>query len=176
LISRLTAELVPTGTWGANLRSLLPPSGWNRLRRWSYGEARNVCDICGDSGLNQGRTHAVECHEVWEYDDVRKVQTLVGVQALCPLCHCTKHYGRSLRVGMARKVRDQLKKVNGWTEDYAKDYESMIFQIHGMRSAYRWTVDIESALARYLQAGIIKQRDYDEAMKKLKAGPYSEEQ
>jgi hypothetical protein len=48
---------------------------------------------------------------------------------------------------MARKVRDQLKKVNG-----------------------------EDALARYLQAGIIKQRDYGEAMKKLKAGPYSEEQ
>ena len=77
---------------------------------------------------------------------------------------------------MARKVRDQLKKVNGWTEEYAKDYESMIFQIHGMRSTYRWTVDIEDALAEYLRRGILKQRDYDEAMKKLKAGPYSEEQ
>ncbi len=172
---KLASELIPVGTWGANLRSLMPPSGWNRLRKHVYSEAGHVCEVCGATGFEQNRKHAVEAHEVWEYDDVAKVQTLKGVQALCPMCHCVKHYGRSLRVGAGRKVREHVAHVNGWTREQVLDYEDLIFHIHVLRSQFRWTVDIEETLSGYLADGIIKQRDYDEAMKTLKKGPYSEE-
>lgn len=171
----LNAELVPVGTWGANLRSLLPPSGWNRLRRWSYAQAQNKCEICGGSGLEQNRNYPVECHEQWEYDDVKKSQILVGVQSLCPMCHCVKHYGRSLRVGAGRKIRKHIAEINGWSQDTVLDYESMMFHIHTLRSQFRWTVSIEECLLEYLNEGVIKQKDFDTAMSKLKAGAYSED-
>lgn len=172
---KLASELIPVGTWGANLRSLMPPSGWNRLRKWVYSQAGHVCEVCEQDGFSQNRKHAVEAHEVWEYDDRLKVQTLRGVQALCPMCHCVKHYGRSLRVGAGRKVREHIAEVNGWTREQVLDYEDLIFLIHTMRSQFRWTVDIEEQLSEYLTQGVIKQRDYDEAMKALKKGPFSEE-
>ena len=168
----LVSELVPTGTWGANLRSLLTPSGWDRLRRWSYEQADNKCEICGQDGFSQNRKYPVECHEVWEYDDIQHTQTLKGVQALCPMCHCVKHYGRSLRVGSGYKVREHIAKVNNWSPEFVQIYEDMIFHIHALRSRYRWTVDIQDTLLRYLADGVINQKDFDTAMKKLKSGGY----
>lgn len=173
---KLDAELIPVGTWGANLRSLMPPSGWNRLRKSVYAEAGHKCEICGQDGFSQNRKHAVEAHEIWEYDDIRKVQILKGVQSLCPMCHCVKHYGRSLRVGAGNKIREHIAEVNGWTREFVLGYESLIFHIHTLRSQFRWTVDIKEKLSEYLEHGVIKQRDYDEAMKTLKKGVYSEEQ
>jgi hypothetical protein len=174
---RLVAELIPVGTWGANLRTLLPPSGWNRLRRWCYEQAGHKCEVCGQDGFSQNRKHAVEAHEVWEYDDIRKTQTLKGIQALCPMCHCVKHYGRSLRVGAGRKIREHIAEVNGWEdESFVLAYEELIFHIHVLRSQFRWSVSIEEKLSEYLEQGVIKQRDYDEAIKSLKKGSYSEEQ
>lgn len=35
----------------------------------------------------------VECHEVWDYDDDRKIQRLERRVALCPACHEVKHAG-----------------------------------------------------------------------------------
>tara|TARA_Y100001937_G_C7111764_1_gene327973 strand:- start:1282 stop:1806 length:525 start_codon:yes stop_codon:yes gene_type:complete len=172
---KLDAELIPVGTWGANLRSLMPPSGWNRLRKHIYEEANNLCELCSKTGFDQNRNYAVEAHEVWEYDDVRKIQTLKGLQALCPMCHCVKHYGRSLRVGAGRKIREHVAEVNGWTREQVLDYEDLIFHIHVLRSQFRWTVEIQETLSQYLEQGVIKQRDYDEAIKNLKRGPHSEE-
>jgi hypothetical protein len=171
----LTTELVPTGTWGANLRSLLPPSGWNRLRRWAYEQAEHKCEICEQDGFSQNRKHAVEAHELWSYDDVRHIQTLEGIQALCPLCHCVKHLGRSLKVGAAKQVREHMQEVNGWDAHTQKMYEDFSFLVHSLRSRFRWTVEIQDKLKEYLDMGVIKQKDYDTAIGRLKNGAYSEE-
>ena len=171
---KLACELVPTGTWGANLRSLLPPSGWNRLRRWSYAQADNKCEICDSSGLEQGRTYPVECHEVWAYDDVSHTQTLIGVQSLCPQCHMCKHYGRSLKVGAAQKIRKHMKEVNDWGDASLAIYEDTMFTIHSLRSRFRWSVSIEDKLREYLDAGVLKEKDFDKALAKLAGGYYGE--
>jgi len=171
----LQAELIPTGTWGANLRALLPPSGWDRLRKWRYELANNCCEICGDSGLNQGRKHAVECHESWEYNDNTMTQTLTGVQSLCPRCHMVKHYGRSMSVGALKIIRKHTAEVNGWNEDTLFVYEDLIFSTHSLRSKFRWTVDIQSQLQEWLDAGILKDRDVQKAIAKLKKSKYGED-
>jgi len=172
---KLSSELVPVGTWGANLRSLMPTVGWNRLRRWCYEKAGNKCEICGQDGFSQNRNYPVEAHEIWEYDDVSKTQTLVGVQALCPMCHCVKHYGRSLRVGAGKKVREHIAEVNGWNREQVLDYETLVFHIHTLRSAYRWTVDIQEQMQKYHSEGVINDKDLDSTLKKWKKGGYSED-
>lgn len=75
---KLTIELVPATSWGNNLRSRLPKKSWNAIRKRVYKEADFKCEICG----GVGKRHPVECHEVWEYDDVNHIQSLVGFVAL----------------------------------------------------------------------------------------------
>lgn len=166
----LICELVPTGTWGANLRSLMPPSGWNRLRKFVYEQAGHKCEVCGQDGFTQNRKHAVEAHEIWAYDDIANRQVLLGVQALCPRCHMAKHLGRTLKVGGADVVRAHMKDINAWDDDTQMMYEDFVFAIHNHRSRFRWTVDID-ALKDYVSVGAIKQVDFAKAKSKLKAGP-----
>ena len=59
---KLTIELVPDTVHGANLRSRLPASDWNIIRKYCYKQAGNKCEVCG----GEGRAHLVEAHEVWE--------------------------------------------------------------------------------------------------------------
>lgn len=139
---KLNIELVPSSTWGTNLRSVLRISRWHTLRRWCYERAGHVCEICGGSGLEQGRGHAVECHERWQYDDVRGMQKLVGVIALCPACHRCKHVGRAIAVGAGKPTLRHLARVNGWSPEETEAHVAAAFAIQQFRSLHDWAIDL----------------------------------
>lgn len=143
---RLTIELVPAGSWGQNLRTILSKQGWDTVRRKCYREAGYVCEICG----GKGNRHPVECHERWEYDDKTKTQTLVGFWALCPMCHRVKHIGRTLSVGLGDSAIKHLAKVNGISIKEAWDYVDASMVVWQDRNRYTWTVDISYA-GRYIR-------------------------
>lgn len=139
---KLTIELVPKTMWYTNVRSEVPAKEWNRLRLKCYQNAGHVCEICGDVGTNQGFKHKVECHEIWEHDDVNHVQKLTGLIALCPNCHTVKHPGLAQIKGKTDVVIKQLMKVNdmGWSQ--AVDYMLESFKVWNERSQHQWTLDI----------------------------------
>lgn len=141
---QLLIELVPSTSWGDNLRSRLPRETWDRLRKETYQRAGHVCEICGGTGLDQGSEWPVECHEIWEYNDETQVQKLTGLIALCPICHKVKHASRTIsleRWGHIR-VHQHLKTVNGWTDNEASQHIDEAFRIWGARSQKPWTLDI----------------------------------
>ncbi len=137
---KLTVELVPSPLWGDNLRRLLSADSWSRLSKACYLRADNLCEICG----RKGNRHPVECHEIWEYDDKTRIQTLKGVTSLCPACHRVKHIGFALSKGEATfsKAVSHLAKVNEWPIGLALDYVERQFQIHSIRSQLKWTSDM----------------------------------
>jgi len=135
---KLTIELVPKGQWGANLRSELPKSEWDRLRRATYAKAGHRCEICG----GRGPKWPVECHERWRYDEETKVQHLEGLIALCPSCHRVKHMGRTMSIGQGDAAMRQLMKVNGWSHSDAVHYVEAAFETWARRSRERWTLDL----------------------------------
>ena len=79
----LTIELVPRTAWLVNVRSEVSKSEWDKLRRATYKAAGYRCEICN----GKGHKHPVECHEVFEYDDEEKSQTLKRLIAICPKCN-----------------------------------------------------------------------------------------
>ena len=135
---RLLLELVPSTSWGANLRSRLSRSEWDRLRFETYAKAGNRCEICG----GRGRKNAVEAHERWEYDDETHVQKLVGIEALCPSCHSVRHLGRTMVVGHGPRAMSHLAKVNGWTPDETVQHVEEAFRTHANRSKFLWDLDL----------------------------------
>ena len=135
---KLTIELVPQGQWGANLRSELPRKEWDRLRKSVYKAANYRCEVCG----GKGPKWPVECHERWEYDESTKVQSLVGLIALCPPCHEVKHIGRAGVMGRSAHALAHLMKVNEWGSEEAIKYVDECFGVWARRSNEDWKLDI----------------------------------
>lgn len=141
-MNRLSIELVPRSAWFQNLRSMLQPGQWDRLRRSTYRRAEYACEICGGTGPE----HPVECHEKWEYDDKRYVATLVGLYGLCPACHEVKHIGLAKKRGRLDQARTHLSAVNETTLAQAdKDIDAAFYKWR-QRSEHQWTVNIDWAL------------------------------
>lgn len=129
--ARLTVELVPRPLWyKSNIRTVLPREDWDLLRRSVYRRANYLCEICG----GRGPAHPIECHEVWQYDEAARTQTLKRMIGLCPACHGVKHKGRSQIVGKGDEAMTHLAAVNGWPSDLAQRYVDLAFHVWARRS------------------------------------------
>jgi hypothetical protein len=137
--TRLTIELVPRTSWGNNVRSMVSPDIWYKLRRDTYTKAGYRCEICGKTGAK----HPTEAHEIWLYNDVTHTQTLTGLMALCPMCHSAKHIGNAQRWGTMDKVIAHLCKVNNWTLETTIQYIKEAFEEWETRSKHKWKVNVD---------------------------------
>ena len=137
--NRLTIELVPQTCWFSNVRSEVSATDWDRLRKLTSDNAGGRCQVCG----GRGPKWAVECHEIWHYDDNQRAQTLLGLTALCPACHEVKHMGLANIKGRGDIAARHLAKVNGWTKQEADRYITDQFSIWERRSEFQWTLNLD---------------------------------
>lgn len=130
-------ELVPESSWYSNVRSQVSKEIWDVIRRACYKKAGYKCEICN----GKGPKWPVECHEIWEYDDVKHIQVLKGFIALCPACHSVKHIGYAQISGNYQQAIDQLKKVNNISDKEADEHVEKCFEIWRKRGEHEWKVD-----------------------------------
>lgn len=83
---KLNIELVPKTSWYNNVRSEIPRRLWDKIRTDVCISQEYKCGICEAEGR-------LNCHEIWDYDDINYVQELKSFIALCNLCHHVKHIG-----------------------------------------------------------------------------------
>ena len=135
---KLTIELVPLTCWYANVRKLVTYSQWEVIKHVTRQAAHSICQICG----GVGERWPVECHELWQYNDETHIQTLVGLIALCPMCHMVKHFGHTAIIGYVEAAEAHLAEVNGWDAKTTKDYIDNAFAEWQRRSQYKWQLDL----------------------------------
>ena len=135
---KLTLDLVPSSCWYNNVRAVLTKNQWDFVRSQVSDRAYNICEICGDVGPK----HAVECHEIWDYNDKILVQKLIGLIALCPNCHMVKHFGLAQMNDKKHIALKHLMKVNKITKKEAEKYIADEFMIWAIRSGKEWKLDI----------------------------------
>lgn len=135
---RLTIELVPATSWYSNVRSHVSKSEWDEIRKKVYRSANYRCEVC--SGV--GKKHPVECHEIWVYDDENYIQELAGMQALCPMCHKVKHFGRTAAIGEGTAAMNHISEVNKWHLPRVKKYIQSAFQQWEQRSLHEWSLNL----------------------------------
>jgi hypothetical protein len=99
---RLPIELVPSPLWGKSLASQMQRRQWDVIRRSVYARAGGYCEIC------HNQSQRLLCHEVWDYDDERRVARLAGLVAICPACNLSTHIGRAQRMGIWDEARNHL--------------------------------------------------------------------
>jgi hypothetical protein len=137
-IRLLTVELVPQSCWFSNVRDHVDKDTWDRLRKATYKQAGYRCEVCG----GQGPKWPVECHEVWRYDDQKRIQKLTGLIALCPSCHQVKHIGLAGVQGKEGIAKAHLAQVNGWTEKQVDDYLDEVWRVWDDHSRHQWNLDL----------------------------------
>ena len=140
---RLSVELIPSTMGGINLRSLLTPEQWDTLRRKVYAKADYKCEACDASNIE------VHCHEVWDYDDKKHLQKLIGLRCLCWECHRTTHLSDP-GIGGDLKTLKHLVRVNGITLFKANRIVRRAYKQVMERSKHEWKLDT-SWLGSYLQ-------------------------
>lgn len=142
---KLTIELVPRTCWYSNVRSNLSPETWDNLQTVTFKAAEYRCEICDKRGNN----HPVECHEVWQYDDHKRIQKLDRLIALCPKCHQVKHIGFAMQTKDLKTAIAWLSHVNNISPAQALAYIKHAFQINQIRSQFNWQLDLRILTEQY---------------------------
>lgn len=166
---KLTVELIPATVFFNNVRSALDKKDWDRLRKESYEKANHKCEICGDTGKNQGYKHNVECHEIWDYNFKTQTQKLIGLISLCPRCHQIKHIGRTFAIGKQAEAFAHLEKVNKWNHKQVVTYLVECFIEHKKKSEIYWKLDLSLLTEKY---GIDKKKVSDGNKKRVSVKPF----
>lgn len=135
----LSIELVPSSSWYSNVRSNVSKKEWENIQKYVFTKANYKCEICG--GI--GNKHPVECHEIWEYDDIKQIQKLSSCIALCPKCHRVKHYGFAITQGLEKTTFNWFCKINNLDEISAKKYIKEVFIKFYERSKHRWELNLD---------------------------------
>ncbi|SFQ30554.1 hypothetical protein SAMN05216330_12441 [Bradyrhizobium sp. Ghvi] len=143
---KLRLELIPGPLWGQNLRSNvlgLGPGRWLKLSRTTRS-ALGRCVICGGTDRLQG-------HESWKYVEKPRsgVAILVGVDAICTVCHSVQHWGRIqqlLAIGVMtpadeRRLIRHFMKINKCNRAAFERHVVRSFGIWRSRSKKKWKID-----------------------------------
>lgn len=137
---KLKIELVPEISWFKSLREHIDRNDWDRIRKKTYGDYGHKCGICDAEGR-------LNCHEIWEYDDKKHVQKLVGFIALCDMCHHVKHIGLAKILADEgklnyREVEAHFMKVNQCDLLTLVNHRARAFEQWEERSRHEWTIDL----------------------------------
>lgn len=135
---KLIIELVPSTVWYSSLYRVLPNEVWNQIRNEIIKTRGKQCEICGEE------KGVMNLHEVWEYDDSKHVQTLLGFQLLRTLCHHVKHIGNAAILAKEGKldygkVASHFCKVNNCDSKYFETYVKEAFTVWRKRSKSQLT-------------------------------------
>jgi 5-methylcytosine-specific restriction endonuclease McrA len=149
-MKKLTFELIPRTCFYSNVRSNVSAKEWNIIKKHRSSIAKHVCEICGDSGINQGRKWPVECHEVWEYTyGTKNIQKLTSFISLCPKCHEVKHIGLAEIRGRKDVALDHYCKVNKVKLREAQNSLADAKIEWKERSAVEWQLDLSYMITEF---------------------------
>jgi hypothetical protein len=84
---------------------------------------------------------------VWQYDDARSVQLLLGFRAVCGLCHHLMHFGLAQQLAEKghldlQAVIAHFTKVNGVGRAEFRAHRTVAFKTWRERSKHSWRTDL----------------------------------
>lgn len=117
---------------------------WKKVRDSIEEKYNFACKICGknsqENELNKDIKHSAltECHEVWSFNEVTKIQKLEDLEALCNRCHSIKHINRHFKdILYQNYLFKKYEEINSIDEErrlldyaFAIDYQNKLNDIY----------------------------------------------
>jgi len=138
---RLEIELVPRTVWFSSLYHMLPLEIWASIREKHIQTTGARCEICGSS------QRPLQLHEMWQYDDEKHIQKLLGFELLCRKCHSIQHIGLAMiRAGAGGVNYDMLAehfcRVNRCSRQDFDRHVDKAFKVWRERSKHKWSQNL----------------------------------
>ena len=134
---KLNFEIVPTGAWNNNLRTVMSKQAWDFIRKDAYARANGRCSICGRA------VKRLEAHERWSYNKQTSTQKLEDVIAVCHACHSVIHIGRTQLLGFEDSAITHFKKVNNCDyQGYIKALGAATEESVNLSTISEWNLDL----------------------------------
>lgn len=132
--SLLTMPNVPLPLHMRAPREIMGRAEWNKLRRATYEDAGDVCEICGQKlcGSSKGDYPLHHAHELYSYDYETYTATFERCICVDPQCHSFIHSGRALTC------------YQNHTPLYDKEYMLNLAE-HGFSLIHRWNTQHPNA-------------------------------
>jgi hypothetical protein len=113
---------------------------WDKLRKKVYADQGNSCCVCGAAGK-------LQCHEVWSYDDDGHIQTLMGFQAVCSMCHFVTHFGLAEVLALQGQIDleaviQHFLNVNSVGRGEFEAHKKEAFDLWQERSKHEWRTEL----------------------------------
>jgi hypothetical protein len=157
---KLKIELIPKTCHFKNARLKLKPYQWDYIRKYCYHKANYKCEICGLTGTEQGFKNNLDCHEIWGFNKKTLTQKLIGLIALCPLCHQTKHFKKASMMGRQHIIFKHLEKINNWNHKQVVQHLAEEYLKCEERSKHYWKLDFSILLKKPYNIIIKKNKKY----------------
>ena len=142
---KLNFEIVPTGAWNNNMRTVLSKKAWDYIRKDAYARANGKCSICGR------QVKRLEAHERWSYNKLAAIQKLEDVIAVCHACHSVIHIGRTQLLGFEDDAIKHFRKVNGCDyQGYIKALSNATAKSVELSTVGEWSLDL-TWLSRFIE-------------------------
>lgn len=141
---KLELTLVPASSWYTNLRSAMGEN-WTKLSREIRKRNNYTCQFCGwkETDYSRRNREYSHLHEVWEYDDEKHIQRLMGFEVVCPTCHSVHHWGLSQLRGLDMdKLVYHACVINNCTPAEFREHINKSVEKWNERSDIEWDIDL----------------------------------
>ena len=146
---KLNFEILPSGAFGNNLRTVLSKKAWDFIRKDAYDRAGGKCAICGRA------VKRLEAHERWSFDKEKRLQKLEDVLGICHACHSVIHIGRTQVIGFEDDAIKHFKWVNKCDyQGYIQALGDATQKSVDLSTVDSWSLDL-SWLERFIEDKVV---------------------
>ena len=128
---KLSFQLVPETQHYINLRSDIP--NWMLIS----DEIRKDC-TCSICNKKFDSKKELDAHEVWSYDDINYVQSLVKIIPVCKDCHLSIHIGYANVQGRHDEAFNRYIRINEISQEEAENDYKEAFTVWENRSQHNY--------------------------------------
>lgn len=142
---KLNFEIMPSGAFNNNLRTVMSKKAWDFIRKDAYFRANGKCSICGKPSKR------LEAHEKWSFDKEKRLQKLEDVLGICHACHSVIHIARTQVLDFEDEAIKHFRKVNGCDyQGYINALSEATQKSVDLSTVDEWALDL-SWLNRYIE-------------------------
>jgi hypothetical protein len=141
--------ILPMAVHGLSAAKVLPKAHWVVVRTAQYEEANWTCQWCSRVMDEPTPARGFECHEDWHFDTKTGVASVVGLFALCKMCHLTQHLAYASIQGIVDKVVAHYATTNSLSRATAKKHRLDASARFKELNALPWVTDLSWVSERY---------------------------
>lgn len=153
-------SLIPKNIWYINLRTMLSVDEWNIISKRIRVEQEYTCFCCKVSLNELKSTKYFHAHEMWWFDDTKKIVDLKAILCVCWKCHESMHLGFASVKNNYKQAFGHLMKVNKWNYETANIYVESSFEKWSQNSNIDWKFNISSFENILTEQEIMKVKKY----------------